>query len=312
MKPEVVVLGYHGVGGNAVRVHHVPVIGETITAWDFHFHKDGGKGSHQAMVINRLGGHSAFIGKIGTDERSEAARQWLLEDGVDLKHLLRSDRISPIIGLKMIDDNGDNAIISIKGEVQDELTFTEAKPCIEDYKSAKIFITGFEIPVKTALEGARLAKQLGMLTILNPAPARDEAMGDLDYIDIFIPNESEAKSIAGIDLHADFQPDELMVRIKEKYKVGTVIITAGGHGVFGFDGINSWRILPIPVEVVDTTGAGDAFIGGFAFSLSRGNGLAKAIEFGNYVAALSVTRYGTIPAFPSLSEVEDFIKAHHE
>jgi ribokinase len=312
MKPEVVVLGYHGVGGNAVRVHHVPVIGETITAWDFHFHKDGGKGSHQAMVINRLGGHSAFIGKIGTDERSEAARLWLLEDGVDLKHLLRSDQISPIIGLKMIDDNGDNAIISIKGEVQDELTFTEAKPCIEDYIFAKIFITGFEIPVKTALEGAKLAKQLGMVTIVNPAPARDEAMGDLDYIDIFVPNESEAKSIAGIDLHADFQPDELMLRIKEKYKVGTVIITAGRHGVFGFDGTHSWRVLPIPVEVVDTTGAGDAFIGGFAFSLSRGNEIVKAIEFGNYVAALSVTRYGTIPAFPSLSEVEDFIKIHHE
>jgi ribokinase len=312
MKPDIVVLGYHGVGGNAVRVHHVPVIGETITAWDFHFHKDGGKGSHQAMVINRLGGRSAFIGKIGTDERSEVARQWLLEDGVNLEHLLRSDQISPIIGLKMIDDNGDNAIVSIKGEVQDELTFTEAKPCIEDFKSANIFITGFEIPVKTALEGAKLAKQLGMVTILNPAPARDESMGDLDYIDIFIPNESEAKSIAGIDLHADFHPDELMVRIKEKYKVGTVIITAGRHGVYGFDGINSWRILPIPVEVIDTTGAGDAFIGGFAFSLSKGNEIAKAIEFGNYVAALSVTRYGTIPAFPSLSEVEDFIKAHRE
>jgi ribokinase len=194
--------------------------------------------------------------------------------------------------------------------VQDELTFTEAKPCIEDFRSAKIFITGFEIPVKTALEGARLAKQLGMITILNPAPAREESMGDLDYVDIFIPNESEAKSIAGIDLHADFRPNDLMVKIKEKYKVGTVIITAGRHGVFGYDGKNFWEISPIPVDVIDTTGAGDAFIGGFALSLSKGSEIVKAIEFGNYVAALSVTRYGTIPAFPSLPEVKDFIKAH--
>jgi ribokinase len=310
MMPDVIVLGYHGVGGNAVRVHHVPVIGETITAWDFHFHKDGGKGSHQAIVINRLGGNSAFIGKIGSDEKSEIAKQWLLEDGVNLTHLLRSDRISPIIGLKMIDDNGDNAIISIKGGVQDELTFAEAKPCIEEFKSAKIFITGFEIPVKTALEGAKLAKQLGMTTIVNPAPARDEAMGDLDYIDIFIPNESEAKSIAGIDLNADFHPNDLMSQIKARYKVGTVIITAGRHGVFGYDGITSWRIPPIAVKAIDTTGAGDAFIGGFAFSLSEGNEIVKAAEFGNYVAALSVTRYGTIPAFPLLDEVEEFMGAH--
>ena len=305
-------LGYHGVGGNAVRVHHVPVIGETITAWDFHFHKDGGKGSHQAIVINRLGGTSAFIGKIGSDEKSEIARQWLLEDGVNLKHLLRSDRISPIIGLKMIDDNGDNAIISIKGGVQDELTFAEARPCIEDFNSAKIFITGFEIPVRTALEGAKLAKHEGMITIVNPAPAREEPMGNLDYVDIFIPNESEAKSLVGTDLNADFQPYELMIQLKEKFMVGTVIITAGRHGVFGYDGKTSWRIPPIPVNAIDTTGAGDAFIGGFAFSLSEGNEIVKAAEFGNYVAALSVTRYGTIPAFPSLNEVNEFIGAHSQ
>lgn len=312
MRPDIVVLGYHGVGGNAVRVHHVPVIGETVTAWDFHFHKDGGKGSHQAMVINRLGGSSAFIGKIGTDEQSEVAKQWLLDDGVDIKHLLRSDEIHPIIGLKMIDDNGDNAIISIKSDYQSELTFEEVRQCIEDFKSVKIFITCFEIPVKTALNGAKLAKQLGMLTILNPAPARDEQIGILDYIDILIPNETEAKSMVGIDLHTDFNPLDLMVKIKDKFKVGAVIITAGSGGVFGFDGENTWKIPPIQVKVVDTTGAGDAFIGSFALSISQGNDIAKAMEFGNYVAALSVTRYGTIPAFPSLNEVEEFIRKNSE
>jgi ribokinase len=292
-----------------VHVHHVPVIGETVTAWDFHFHKDGGKGSHQAIVINRLGGQSAFIGKIGNDERSEVAKQWLMDDGVDIKQLLRSDLIHPTTGLKMIDDNGDNAIVSIKGGEEDQLAFEEVKNCIEEFKSAKIFITGFEIPVETALEGAKLAKQLGMITILNPAPAQEVSMGLLDYIDIIIPNESEAKSIVGIDLHADFNPNELLVKIKEKYQVGTVIITAGKEGVFGFNGKNLWRIPPISVNVIDTTGAGDAFIGGFALSLSKGNEIAKAMEFGNYVAALSVTRDGTIPAFPLLSEVEEFIKA---
>ena len=297
MRPNIIVLGNHGCGGNVVRVHHVPIIGETVTAWDFHFHKDGGKGSHQAIVVNRLGGHSAFIGKMGVDEPSEVARHWLTDDGVDIKHLLRSENIHPTMGLKMIDDHGDNAIISIKGEGQDPLTLDEVEPCIKDFSSAKLFITGFEIPVRIALEAAKLAKHLGMVTILNPAPAPDEPLGILDYIDILIPNESEAKSMAGVAAASDFNPSELLASIKEKYKVGTVIITAGGEGVFGFDGKNSWRILPIPVQAVDTIGAGDAFIGGFALSLSKGNEVWQAMEFGNYVAAMSVTRNGTIPAF---------------
>src|ERR1700690_2807373 len=279
MKPDIVILGHHGCGGNVVHVHHVPVIGETVTAWDFHFHKDGGKGSHQAIVINRLGGRSAFIGKIGKDERSEIAKQWLTDDGVDIKHLLRSDLIHPTSGLEMIDDNGDNAIVSIEGGEEDQLAYEEVENCIEEYKSAKIFITGFEIPVRTALEGAKLAKQLGMITILNPEPAQEAPMRLLDYIDIIIPNESEAKSIVGLDLHADFNPNELLVKIKEKYQVGTVIITAGREGAFGLNGKNLWRIPPISVNVIDTTGAGDAFIGGFALSLSRGNEVAKAMEF---------------------------------
>ena len=82
----------------------------------------------------------------------------------------------------------------------------------------------------------------------------------------------------------------------------------GGAGVFGFDGENSWKIEPIPVEVVNTTGAGDAFIGGFAWSLSNGKDMREAMEWGNYVAALSVTREGTITAFPVLRELVDFIK----
>jgi len=310
MNPDIVVLGSHGYGGNVVRVHHVPVIGETVIAWDFHFHKDGGKGSHQAIVVNRLGGHSAFIGKIGCDERSEVARGWLVEEGVDLRHLLRSEKIHPTPGLKMIDDHGDNAIVSVRNEFEeDPLEFEEVRSSIEDYPKAKIFITGFEIPLRTALEGARLARQMGMLTVLNPAPAPQEALEGLEYIDILIPNESEAKSLAGVDLHARFDPDDLLVRIREKYRVGTVIITAGREGAYGFDGKKPWRVQPIPVQAVDTTGAGDAFIGGFSWALARGEGIVKAMEFGNAVAALSVTRPGTIPAFPRRAEVEEFIRA---
>ncbi len=305
--PDIVVLGHHGCGTSIVRVHHIPVPGETITAWDSQHVKDGGKGSHQAIVISRLGGNSAFIGKIGSDDLSEASREWLVEDKVNIQHLLRSDLKVPKAGLIMVDDAGVNTIVSTKG-VRNTLTFEEVKPCIEDFKSAKMFITGFEIPETTALASARLAKQLGMFVILNPAPAPEEPMGVLDYVDVIIPNETEAKSILGIDLHAEIDPLDVSKKIKAMYKVGAVIITMGGNGVFGFDGQNSWSLPPIPVKAVNTTGAGDAFIGCFSWALFNGKPIPEAMEWGNYYAALSVTREGTITSFPYLNEVEAFIK----
>ncbi len=307
--PDVVVLGHHGCGGMRVRVHHMPVPGEQVTAWDPQLLKDGGKGSHQAIVISRLGGNSAFIGKVGSDEQSEASVQWLLDDRVNIKHLLRSGQKQPQAGLIMVDDAGVNSIVSVPG-VRSTLTFEEVRPCIEDFKGAKMFVTGFEIPVKTALAGAKLAKELGMLTILNPAPASDEPFGTLEYIDVIIPNEPEAKSLAGLDLHGDLDPLATSVKIREMFKVGTVIITMGAGGAFGFNGDDCWRIPPIPVSAVNTTGAGDAFIGGLAWALLQGKSVLDAMTWGNYVAALSVTREGTIDAFPRLKEVEEFINIH--
>ena len=92
--------------------------------------------------------------------------------------------------------------------------------------------------------------------------------------------------------------------------VGTVVITLGGAGVFGYDGKNSWRVAPVPVKAVDTTGAGDAFIGGLALSLCQGKPLREAMEWGNYVAAFSVTQKGTIATFPTLSELQNFIQLY--
>jgi ribokinase len=304
---DVVVLGHHGCGGNRVRVHHMPVPGETIIAWDNQIIKDGGKGSHQAIVICRLGGKAAFIGKIGSDEQSKISKEWLVEDGVNIKHLLHSNLKLPHAGLIMVDDEGVNTIIMVEG-VRNTLTYEEVKPGIEDFKRAKIFITNFEIPIRTALEGAKLAKSLGMMTILNPAPAPEQKIGELDFIDIIIPNEPEAKSMADKDLNAEFDPLDASVRIRQKYKVGKVIITLGADGVFGFDGIKSWRVPPIPVKAVNSTGAGDAFIGSFAWALLNGKDVLKAMEWGNYYAALSVTKEGTITSFPTLKEVESFIK----
>jgi ribokinase len=307
--PDIVVLGAHGSGGNMVHIDHVPVPGESIIAKDFRIFKDGGKGAHQALVIGRLGGSSAFIGKIANGPRNDAAKQWLIDDGVNVKHLLREGEESPHAGLIMLDRDGVSTIVSVPG-LRHRLTYEEAKPGIEDFASASMFITGFEIPVETALKGAKRAKELGMMTILNPAPISMEPLGVLDYIDIVIPNEAEAKGMAGVDLNANVVPSELATAIRDKSKIATVIITLGGDGAFGYDGETSWQIDPVEVDVVNSTGAGDAFIGSFAWALSSGKDMQDAATYANFAAAISVSRDGTIDSFPTPREVEDFIRKY--
>ena len=113
--PAILVLGHHGCGARQVRVHHIPIAGETVVAWDFQIIKDGGKGSHQAIVIGRLGGEVGFIGKIPTDKQAEDARQWLIDDHVDVTHLLRMEYSLAGAGMIMVDDEGNNAIVSVPG-----------------------------------------------------------------------------------------------------------------------------------------------------------------------------------------------------
>ncbi len=305
--PEIVVLGHHGCGARQVRVHHVPVIGETVIATDFKIVKDGGKGSHQAMVIGRLGGDVGFIGKIATDAQADAARQWLIDDHVDVTHLLRMDYQLAGAGMIMVDAHGNNAIVSVPG-IRATLKFEEVKPCIEDFKGGKYFITGFEIPIPTALEGARLAKRLGMVTILNPAPAPQEPIGALDFIDILIPNETEAKILAGFSVRDDVVPLELAKIVQEKYRVKTVIITLGEKGAMCYDGRECFEVGTVKVKPVDTTGAGDTFIGAFTLALAEGKNIRDAMIWANFVAALSVSRPGSIPSFPKREELEEFIR----
>jgi ribokinase len=309
--PDIVILGHHGIGAHTVRVHHIPAPGETVTAWNSKIIKDGGKGSHQAIVINRLGGNAAFIGKIASDERSKIAKQWLIDENVNIKHLLISTNEFPYGGITMIDDEGVNAIVSVPG-ARKTLTFEEVKGSIEDFRDAKIFITGFEIPTRTALEGAKLAKQLGMYTILNPAPLPEEPIGDLEFIDAMIPNEIEARYLAGLNSNEDISPRDLAVVLRKKYKVDLVIITLGNMGSYAFNGRNSFRIHPVKIDPVNSVGAGDAFIGGLAYSLVKGKTIEEALELANYVSAFSVAKEGSIESFPHLTELEEFIMSHGE
>ena len=305
--PDVVALGHHGNGGNKARVHHIPVAGETITAWDFKVLKDGGKAAHQAIVVGRLGGSAAFIGKKGTGEPDTRAISWLEENNVDTHHIIRQECGQTHPGLILVDDNGSNTIIMMEG-VSQTLTFDEVRPHLEAFKGAKIFVTGFEIPVDTALKSAKLAKELGMMTVLNPSPISDKIDERLDYIDILIPNELEANMMAGVKGHSGHKTEKVAKKIKEQYGINNIIITLGGNGVFYYDGQKGVTVDGMSVEVINTTGAGDCFTGTLLWAINEGKTIVEAIRIGNIAAAYSVTHDGTIDSFPTLKQMNLFME----
>lgn len=306
---DVLVLGHHGCGGHTVRVHRTPVTGETIVAWGYKVIKDGGKGGHQSLIIGRLGGSAAFIGKVPDNSFGDTALEWLSCDGVDVSHALRSDGENNRPGLILIDDNGNNTIISVQGDGH-LLPFSEVEAHIKAYKGAKYFITGFEIPAETALGGAKLAHEMGMITILNPSPIHEGDLGDLSYIDILIPNEPETKGLLGMDQSAAVTPLEAAKAIMARYKVGAVVMTLGKDGVFAYDGKDSWTVEAMPVKVVNTIGAGDGFLGGFTYALTQGMDMGGAITIGNAVANYSVMRPGTIDSYPYAAELKAFMEEY--
>ena len=204
----------------------------------------------------------------------------------------------------MLDERGVPAMVTCMG-ANAELTSAEVRVAI-DQLDGRVLLTQFEIPPAVALEAARYAKQRGMLTIVNPAPAPTEPLSGLEAADILLPNESEARQLLGLPLDAQIEDALLATRLREQSGAGCVLITLGERGLVGVDAQGAWSLEPPVVQAADTSGAGDVFCAALALSLARGSKLRNATAWACRAAALSVTRPGTIPGFPTLDEVEAF------
>ena len=297
------VVGSHGVG-QVIRVERLPVAGETICSLSYDVSPDGGKGSNQAIAIGRLGGTAAFVGVVGRDNLGDLGERWLQEAGVDTRFLMRSDTRGTSTGIIIVDADGMNTIIDCGHGPEDELTVDCVESCVRSLEGAKVLLTGFEIPVASALHAARVAKELGMVTVVNPGPAPSEAMGCLSFVDILVPNESEGKLIAHLDVNASYPPMDLAREIRDSCAAGCVIVTLGADGSVGLDAKGLWTVKATHVPVVDTTGAGDAFCAALACGLATGKSAREASEWASIVAAHSVSRCGSIPSFPTTAEVD--------
>jgi len=302
--PQIVVIGSHA-PGLLMRVQRVPVAGETVIGWDFDEPKDGGKGSNQAIAAARLGVLTSFVGCIGKDRLGAEAESWLREEGVYIDYLYSSKSKSTGVGFILLNERGVPAMVTTLG-ANEELNYEQVETALMGSVDAKVMLTQFEILPDVALYAAKVAHDYGLTTIVNPAPALTMSLSKLAVADILVPNDKEAKVLLGMHPDAKIDLKTVAVELMARSKAGCVIITAGEQGIVGVDGADRWQAFPPNVRVKDSSGAGDVFCAALAAGLIKGLNNREASIWANLAAALSVTREGTIPSFPTAKEVDEF------
>ncbi|PRA33741.1 ribokinase [Pseudomonas poae] len=286
------------------RASRLPRAGETLIGQTFST-VPGGKGANQAVASARLGAEVAMIGCVGTDAYGTQLRDALLVEGIDCQAVSRVDGSSGV-ALIVVDDNSQNAIVIVAGS-NGELTPASLQAFDAVLQAADVVVCQLEVPMETVGFTLKRARELAKTVILNPAPASAplpaEWYASIDYL---IPNESEAAALSGITVDS-FDSAKLAATHLIKAGAGKVIITLGAQGALFTDGQVFEHLLAPKVKAVDTTAAGDTFVGGFAAALAVGKSEAEAIRFGQVAAALSVTRAGAQPSIPTLHEVQGFV-----
>ena len=305
---DVIVLNSHGVGQYAYT-DHMPKWGETLSVKKWHVAEDGGKGSNVSVALGRLGINTAYIGKVGNDPWGDLGEKWMGGAGVDTTYMYRSDEVSTGTGLILIGPDGQNTVID--GDSSSiALTKEEVYEALDNMKGSKYFVAGFEVPMHISLAGSKYAKDLGMITALNPSPLPEEPMGRLDYIDYIFINEVEARYICNEE-NEQIEPLALMKEVQEQYGVKNIVMTMGADGSAALLGDHYFVVPPVKVEkVVNTAGAGDGFMAACVANLVWGKDLEEAMKWASKYAALSVTIDGTIPAYRPLEEVNAFIEKY--
>jgi ribokinase len=290
-------VGAH-VPGLFIEVERVPREGETVLASSLREPPDGGKASNQAVAAARLGAPTVLVTVLGNDERGREARAFFAAQGIDTHWCFEVEGASDV-GIVLLPPSRIPAIVSVLDRNK-ELNAETVEQASAAIRSAALVACTLEAPAEAALAAFRLARAAGARTLLNPAPA--DGIGDelLSLVDVLVPNEHEAAALVG----RSAPPAELASALAAKLPSGAVIVTAGVLGAFLAADARPVRHVPAPKAAsVDTTGAGDAFIGALAARLQAGATLEQATAFAVRAASLSVERAGTMLAFPTAEEL---------
>ncbi len=299
-KPVITVVGSFAVG-MTLRTARMPIFGETLLGSDFDM-GPGGKGSNQAVGVARLGAQAYFAGIVGDDKLADIGLELYASEGIDTTYLHKTKTMATGVGFIMVNPSGHNGIILDMGanKLMDAAFVDQVGPQIT--RSAVVMAV-LEIPVVAAARAMELGRQHGVCTILNPAPATKLDDSVFRYIDYLTPNETELRILMGLAPDDPTPTIELAAQLRQR-GVKNLIVTQGEHGALILNDDGRVVVPGAHVEVVDTTGAGDAFNAGLAIALAEGQPLQEAVQFANCAGALACTRLGAIPALATRAEVE--------
>jgi ribokinase len=306
-----------------VRMPAIPRPGETLLGGRFATFP-GGKGANQAVAAARLGARVSMVGRVGGDAFGEQMLKMISSEGIDTRFIGVDAENATGVALITVDGQGQNSIAVASG-ANFALTEAHVRSAWDQIAEVDWLVMPLETPLETVATAARIARERGARVILNPAPAQDLPKTLLEAIDVLIPNESETELLTGRKIDNEAHRRSAGAALLD-LGVGSVVLTLGEKGALIVQGDPAMpepdSVEPVlksagpvfqsvpafPVQVVDTTAAGDAFVGALATALGEGLSLSAAVRFASAAAAISVTRAGAQPSLPYRSEVDRFLR----
>jgi ribokinase len=305
-KPRIAVIGSNNID-LVTYVTRMPARGETLEALSFEM-GHGGKGANQAVAAARLGASVVLLTKVGDDMFADKTIGNFADVGIEGKYISRVKGRSSGVATIMVEPSGENAILIIKGANAD-LSPADIERAAEDLKTCGLILLQLEIPIDTVYAALAFGKKHGVKTLLNPAPA----VADLDPRRIrdatfLAPNETELAILSGLPAESEAEIETAARSLLAK-GVETIIVTMGSRGAMLATADAVRRIAPVRVTPVDTTGAGDAFVGSFARFYAGGDALDAALNKATRYAADSITKRGAQKSYATEAEFEFFCRA---
>lgn len=303
--PKICVVG-SSMTDQIARAPRLPGPGETLvgSAYSLGF---GGKGSNQAVMAARLGATVSMVVKLGRDVFGEDTLKNYRAQNINTDFVFFDEHLSSGVAPIWVDETtGQNQIIVVPG-ANLALTPGEVRSAHAVIARSAVVVCQNEIPLECSLEAFRLAKRAGVRTLFNPAPASDIPDELLRLSDILAPNETEAAILTGIAADTDEGAARAAKALRGERGVSAVIVTLGSRGALVLDEAGTHRVAAETVQALDSTGAGDAFVGSLAYFLGAGISLREAAEKACRVATRSVLRHGTQSSFPRAAEVADIL-----
>lgn len=300
---KIAVIGSYG-AGLTMRVPRAPEPGETLPGDAFEA-GPGGKGSNQAIGAARLGAQVSLLTAIGDDAFGRSARALWSDEGVDASSTLISSDAPTMAGFIMVEPSGENRIVIAPGALV-LLNESHVEAFRNEIAAAELLLVSMEIPISAVAAALRIAREEGVQTVLNPAPARPLSAEVLRKVDIITPNQIEARIILDIDDAPN--DDEAVAQLIAERIDGAVVMTRGSDGAIIVENGETVRVDPVvATQVVDTTGAGDSFNAALAVAVAGGRSLRNAAAFAAEAGAFTVAASGVVPALPTHHDLSNTI-----